>query len=305
MIAIKQQRIKEISEQKANLDFIDNNRTIKIEDNSANNIKGIIFDFDGVIASFDVRFGWPFFNALKKINPKVQPSKIVLTILNLFKKMLEERKIKGLEIINFIMQIGRKIKLSKIKTIQLLLLFGIYYLKNKEKIVPIIGAREVIREIHKEGYKTVLITNSGRKTIEAATKKIPELGRFDLVITKDDVKYIKPNSMGFRNALTKLNLNPREVISIGDQVSDIIVGKKVGIKTIAFASYYEQYLKKHLIEYHPDFILTDIRDLLNILQYLRCSENNLSDHTIDVSELIIKSEKETFSLESICQISPN
>ena len=56
---------------------------------------------------------------------------------------------------------------------------------------------------------------------------------FDTVVAYHDVKLQKPNSEGMNLALTQLGLSAEDVISFGDEVSDVIASNGAGIESVA------------------------------------------------------------------------
>lgn len=254
-------------------------------------IKGVIFDFDGVLVSIETRFGRPLLQALKSVQSNINREQIVEGMLKVFNFMTLEQHSGGLNFIKLFFRIGKNIGLTRRQVAKFVLLFWIGYKKNKEKIVLTYGARDVIKELVEKKYKIILITNSGNKTISKAMKKFPELQLFDLVISRDDVLKSKPHPEGFLRALNELDLLPEEIISIGDQASDIIVGKKVGTKTIAISYEYINHLKEHFLDYKPNYIIQDIRDLSLVL-------------TIEESLLLPENEK-TFDLTTTSHFNNN
>lgn len=254
-------------------------------------IKGVIFDFDGVLVSIETRFGRPALQALKSVQSSISREQIVEGMLKVFDFMTQEQHTGGLNFIKLFFRIGKNIGLTRGQAAKFVLLFWIYYKKNKEKIVLICGVQDTIKELVKKKYKIVLITNSGNKTIAKAIAKFPELRFFDLIISRDDVLKSKPHPEGFLRALNELDLLPEEIISIGDQASDIIVGKKVGTKTIAISYEYINHLKEHFLDYKPDYIIQDIRDLSLVL-------------TIEESQLLPENEI-TFDLTATSHFNNN
>jgi HAD superfamily hydrolase (TIGR01549 family) len=179
---------------------------------------------------------------------------------------------------------GKRMGVSNFQVIQFVLSALFFYMRYRKRIMPKIGVREVLRKIITQGYKVVLVTNTSTSVIKAAKKKIPELDSFDLILTRDDVKDIKPNATAFFVAMRTLGLKANEVISIGDQASDIIAGKRAGIRTIGIYHPSLDFLKSHLAEQNPDFIIKDIRQLPGLLHFLRDYIIDNIRSTIDLTE---------------------
>ncbi len=118
-----------------------------------------------------------------------------------------------------------------------------------------------IDELKRTGYKLFLVTFGNREMQE---KKIKALGlerAFDKIIITD-------NPLGkekcFREILTKYDLEPEQVLCIGDKIKDEIeVGKKLGMHTalMKHGRHYNFY-KSEITENAPYTFITKISDLL-------------------------------------------
>lgn len=251
-------------------------------------IKGIIFDFDGVISSFQVRIGWPIVNAVLRVKPDITDKQIIEASLEAFTLLNTlEKQPKKTSMFKFIFNMGKRLGMTNFQSLKFIIITTIIYSKNRKKIVPTIGVREVLREILAQDYKLVILTNSSRQVINIAKEKIPEIKEFDLVLTRDDMKVIKPNATGMFKAMKILGLRADEVISIGDQASDVIAGKRAGTLTVAVNEKIMKFAKPHIQEQNPDFIIQDLRQLPNLLRFLRdCIIEDLRT-TIDLTEYSI------------------
>lgn len=254
-------------------------------DDTKNQIKGIIFDFDGVLSSFLIRLGWPIVSAALMVKPDLTENKIVESSLEIFNIVSTlDKKPKNTSLMKFAFQIGKKLGMSNFQAFKFIFTLLIMYARSRKKIVPKIGVREVLREVLAQDYKIVLLTNTSTKVISAAMEKIPELKEFDLILTRDDIEKIKPDASGFFKALKLLDLRADEVISIGDQASDLIAGNKAGVTSIAISSKNMKPMKPMLEEQNPAFIIRDLRELPNILRFLRdCIIEDIR-HTVDLTE---------------------
>ncbi|MBD3190540.1 MAG: HAD-IA family hydrolase [Candidatus Heimdallarchaeota archaeon] len=243
-------------------------------------IEGIILDFDGVLISFEARFGWPLLRALQKTIPSLQRRDIERVMMKTYGKMTEIENLKGPKLVKFFFQLAKKFGMNNIQSVKFLLLLVILMMKNKAAITAKKGVREVLRTILSQGYKVALFTNSSRKTINLALKKIPELNKFDMILTRDDVQRMKPAEEGFLQVLETLDLQPERVLSIGDQASDIIAGRKAGVTTVALAGDPIEIMKQHLEEYNPDFLIQDLQILPWLLTFLQTNSAQMEE-TID------------------------
>jgi len=95
--------------------------------------------------------------------------------------------------------------------------------------------------------------------IRLASMKIDHF--FDVVVTNDDSKVLKPNPLPFKMALKQLKLKPKQCLMVGDNIErDINGAKKLGIKT-CFAKYGNPKIKKS----GADCEIGDVKELLDIV----------------------------------------
>ncbi|MBN1329253.1 MAG: HAD-IA family hydrolase [Candidatus Heimdallarchaeota archaeon] len=248
-------------------------------------IKGIIFDFDGVISSFQNRIGYPITCAALMIKKDISKELMTEASLEIFDNLTKiEKHPSKTSFIKLSFNMGKKLGMTNFQAFRFVVTVAIIYAKNRKRIIPRKGARQVLREILSEDYKVVLITNSSRSIINAAEKEIPEIKEFDLVLTRDEMKSIKPSSIGFYKAMDILGLDPDEMISIGDQASDIIASRKAGIRTIAMFDQEMEFTKPQIVNENPNFIIKDIIQLPKLLVFLRdCIIEDIRT-TIDLSD---------------------
>ncbi|WP_028983089.1 HAD family hydrolase [Sporolactobacillus terrae] len=78
-----------------------------------------------------------------------------------------------------------------------------------------------------------LITGKARRSYLISEKKLGFGGKFDSIITGDDVSVAKPDPEGINRTLKKFDALPEESIYIGDANGDTLAGKAAGIHTAA------------------------------------------------------------------------
>ncbi|NHK32638.1 MAG: HAD-IA family hydrolase [Asgard group archaeon] len=272
------------------MNYEKNSNKTNCHNNTSNNqIKAVIFDFDGVLSSFYVRIAGPIISAARYLKPDITDQQIAdSTLLILSNISSLDKKLNRIDVFKFGFKMAKSLGMSSFQAMKYVFVSIISYIKARKKIVPITGVREVLRElIALKDYKVILVTNTSRKIINIAEGKIPELKSFDLILTRDEIKSVKPDAKGFLDAMKTFGLEANEVICIGDLASDIIAGKRAGIKTIAIYHKSLDYLKAQLVEQNPDFIISDIRQLPNLLRFLRdCIIEDIRS-TIDLTEKTI------------------
>jgi len=118
-----------------------------------------------------------------------------------------------------------------------------------------------INELKKIGYKLFLVTFGNRKMQE---KKIKVLGlerAFDEIIITENPR---GKEKCFKEILTKYDLEPEQVLCVGDKIKDEIeVGKRLGMSTalMKHGRHYHFY-KSEINEEEPYLHITKVSDLL-------------------------------------------
>lgn len=122
--------------------------------------------------------------------------------------------------------------------------------------------REVLAKLHANGIRMGVVTNKVRKTTEMGLKLF-QLDRYmDTIVTVEDVSKAKPDPEGIQVALNRLNAKPEETLMVGDSQYDIQSGQNAGVKAAGVA--WSMKGANFLRTFHPDYLLDDMRDLLDI-----------------------------------------
>ena len=122
------------------------------------------------------------------------------------------------------------------------------------------GAKEVLNELHKKGYRIAVLSKGEKK--EDILKKLKSAGiNFVEVYTtpknKTKEEYL-PEVLGNNS------YNPKETLLIGDQTKDISAGKKAGTKTVAVL--YGLNPESELEKMKPDYKIKKLEELLKIVK---------------------------------------
>lgn len=136
---------------------------------------------------------------------------------------------------------------------------------------------DTLIQLKARGYRLVLVT-SGDKEIQR--KKIDVLGlnnRYfdDIVITGRNK--VQAKSDCFQEIMKRYDLQPEEIICVGDKIDDeLTAGKSLGITTVMFehGRHYKAYLKVQDKYIKPDYFIKHIKDILElrILNNLRVNQ---------------------------------
>jgi len=125
------------------------------------------------------------------------------------------------------------------------------------------GAKSVINELRRRGFKLGLITNSGRVGVKMALEKFGLSHCFDVIVTRNDVERIKPSGESVQKALSTLGYAPNEVAYVGDSWADVAAAKNAGVMAIAIVGGISP--KEKILQASPDVIISSLDELFEII----------------------------------------
>jgi putative hydrolase of the HAD superfamily len=135
-------------------------------------------------------------------------------------------------------------------------------------IVPFDDAIPVLEFIKCCNYKIGLITNSmfpmWMRDIELRAYNL--IDYFDVRITSGDTGYMKPHPAIYASALKMLNAQPEQALFVGDRPANDIAGANdSGLISVLISP---PHLERELDGVCPDFTITQLSELLSILEIL-------------------------------------
>jgi len=178
------------------------------------NIKFVIFDFDGTIAD---TMPFSFSRSLELLRKeKIDfPEKEIIKKIksNNYFELMKEFKLSWLKI-PFMLQIVKQGQRD------------LYSQIDKIKIFP--GMKNLLKDLRNNNYQIGILSSNMQRNVNKFIK-IKRLNFFNII-------YCESNILGkdqtFRKMMRKYNLKPEEIIYIGDEIRDVEACKKVGIKII-------------------------------------------------------------------------
>ena len=104
------------------------------------------------------------------------------------------------------------------------------------------GAMAAVTGARRAGFATALWTNNARQLTLPALERLGLAGEFDLVVTRDDMRALKPDPDGWRvisdhfNGLAAMNarLSADDAVVVGDSWVDGLAAAAVGVPFVAY-----------------------------------------------------------------------
>ncbi|MBO9608869.1 MAG: pyrophosphatase PpaX [Paenibacillaceae bacterium] len=122
--------------------------------------------------------------------------------------------------------------------------------------------REVVAALREGGIRLGVVTSKVRLTTDKGLKFCGLFDCMDAIVTFDDVDKPKPDPEGIVKAMQLLDANPETTLMVGDSQFDLLAAQAAGVKSagVAWSLKGEAFLR----QYKPDYMLHDMRDLLDI-----------------------------------------
>ena len=122
-------------------------------------------------------------------------------------------------------------------------------------------AKSTIKKLKEKGFPVGLVTNVGSIAIEGAINTLGLENLFDSVITRNDVRRLKPSPEGLHMASKALKVNPDSVLLIGDSFDDIGAARAAGMKCCFIKG--GQDIVHLEYPYKPIIIINSLEELIN------------------------------------------
>jgi phosphoglycolate phosphatase len=117
--------------------------------------------------------------------------------------------------------------------------------------------------IKEKGLQTALVSNLGGTTLTAALSKFRLTDYFDITLSRNDVKNLKPSPEGLNCALAKLEVHKDACIFVGDSLDDVNAAKNAGIRVMIITA--GENAPEEIVAAQPDHIIQCYSELLLLL----------------------------------------
>ena len=181
-----------------------------------NEIKAIIFDMDGVL-----------------VNAKEWHFRALNNALNLFglgiSRKAHLRDFDGLPTKTKLNLLSRQNALptalhsfiNEMKQIYTLDIINAHCHPNKTR-------QNALKRLKDKGYKLALCSNAVRKSVQVMIEKSALSQYLDFCLSNEDVSSPKPNAEIYQKAIKRLNLSPKEVLILEDNINGIKAARASG-----------------------------------------------------------------------------
>jgi phosphoglycolate phosphatase len=142
------------------------------------------------------------------------------------------------------------------------------------RVRPYPGVQGFLQALGQAGHKLGIVTRNCRRATELVLERFPL--PFDVLLTRDEVRYVKPDPRHLLQALQAMGATGTAVLMCGDHPMDIAVGKAIGAYTAAVRT--DMIDLERLLQAGPDIVLERVTDLADHL------DNGLIRRVIEVGQ---------------------
>lgn len=133
---------------------------------------------------------------------------------------------------------------------------------------PIAGMPDALLQLHKHGHALGIVTSNSEDNVRAFLK-VQGLGTLFQFIYSGTTLFGKGRVIN--RIIAQNNLNPREVIYVGDETRDIEAAKRSQIRVVAVGWGFNS--EEALARQHPDVLIHDPADLFTVIETLNAPWN--------------------------------
>ena len=126
------------------------------------------------------------------------------------------------------------------------------------------GAYETLKELKRMKLKLGLCTTNSEKAARYILQRFKIEDYFKVVVSRDNVKYVKPYPDQFEAALKALSVEPQSTVVVGDSVVDMQSAKE--IKAIAVGIPTGVATLEQLKNHSSNYIITSLSDLPTLIK---------------------------------------
>jgi HAD superfamily hydrolase (TIGR01549 family) len=214
-------------------------------------IEAVIFDLDGTLANFNLDY-----KALRaEVRSYLMRTGVPASVLNVNENIFEMLNKTEIYIKN---KSKSKEAFNEVRT-QALNIAEKYETEAASSTSLLPGAVETLQELEQMKIKVGICTTSGEKAVKYILQRFKINKYFNTVISRDKVKYVKPNTEQYELSLKIMNTKPQNTIIVGDSIVDMQSSKETKAISIGLTTGIST--KEQLSKNGANYIITALTDL--------------------------------------------
>ena len=214
-------------------------------------VKAVIFDFDGTLAVLNIDFSLMREQVLDLIRhygieEETIQEKYLLEIIDEVYQILWKKNPSGAEA--FYLESHRILHKVEMRAAE------------EGNLIP--GVEGTLKSLREKGIKIGIVT---RNCEDAVRKVFPNINDFcNAFVSRNSVKKVKPHPDHLTYVMELLKASGEESVMVGDHITDIQAGKRVGMKTIGVLT--GRTKKEEFEKVEADYILRDASEVCKLLE---------------------------------------
>lgn len=135
------------------------------------------------------------------------------------------------------------------------------YVSEKSELYP--NVKQTLETLKAQGYILVVITNKPTKLVKPVLSAFDIYALFDETLGGQSVPKIKPDPYPILYICEKFNIQPSEMLFVGDSENDVIAAKAAGCEVVGLTYGYNYNIP--ISESEPDYLCDDFAEVLDIV----------------------------------------
>jgi HAD superfamily hydrolase (TIGR01509 family) len=222
-------------------------------------VKAVVFDLDGTIASFNV----DYMSIRAEVRGLLISVGLPASVLSLNESIFE--MLKKAEI--FMKNNGKPEKAVEDMRGKALAIAEKYELEAAKNTSLLPGVAETLKAVKKMDLKIGLCTINSEKSTDYILKRFKIAGFFDAIVTRNKVRYVKPNTEHLETVLKALGVNAGETVVVGDSAGDVKCARESKAIAVGLPTGFSP--KEKLIDSGANYLITSMTDLPMLIEQLR------------------------------------
>jgi HAD superfamily hydrolase (TIGR01509 family) len=214
-------------------------------------IDAVIFDLDGTLAHFNLDYK-ALRSEVRGYLMKIGVPASVLKVNESIFEMLNKTEI-------FIKNKSKTTEAFEEVRIQALAIAEKYEMEAAATTSLLPGAVETLRALNQMNLKMGLCTTSSEKAANYILQRFKIDEFFKVIIPRDKVKYVKPNTEQFELALKTLGINPNATVIVGDSPVDMQSAQELKAVAVGLPTGFSA--SDQLMTYGANYLITSLTDL--------------------------------------------
>jgi HAD superfamily hydrolase (TIGR01509 family) len=221
-------------------------------------IRAVIFDLDGTLVRFNVDF-----RAVRaEVRSFLISQGVPASVLSLNESIFE--MLKKMEV--FIRNCGETEGVIERIRKQALAIAEKYEVEAAKTTTILPGVIEVLKTLREMGLKIGLCTVSSERSVNIIMQRFKMNCLFDVVISREHVRRVKPDIEHIERALKALEVSPREAMVVGDSYVDMKCASDVGAVAVGLLTGVST--ARELIDFGANYLITSVVDLPTLVRQI-------------------------------------